>query len=294
MVDLIHCPVCKKQNFSKYLDCKDHFLTEEEFAIIECDNCHLRFTNPRPTEIDLPSYYKSEEYISHSNAKGGLVNRIYHKVRNYTIKKKYSIVEHNSHGKNILDIGCGTGELLNYFKLKAWNTRGVEPDPDARKLAIDNYQLNISDFDSLLDKGDSSFDVITMWHVLEHVWDLQSYLDGIKNLLNDNGTFIVAVPNSNSWDAKHYKSMWAAYDVPRHLYHFSQESMNELMESANFKLHKIVPMKFDSYYISLLSEKYKTGKQNILKGFFNGLYSNFYARLNQNNFSSLIFIYKIG
>ena len=294
MVDLIHCPVCKEQYFSKYLDCKDHFLTKEDFTIVECDNCHLLFTNPRPTEIDQPSYYKSEEYISRSNVKGGLVNSIYHKVRNHTIKKKYSIVNRNSQGNNILDIGCGTGELLNYFKLKGWNTRGVEPDPDARKLAIDNYQLNISDLDSLLDKADIRFDIITMWHVLEHVWDLHSYLDGIKNLLNDNGTFIVAVPNRNSWDAKHYKSMWAAYDVPRHLYHFSQKSMNELMESANFKLHKIVPMKFDSYYISLLSEKYKTGKQNMLKGFLNGLYSNFYARLNQNNFSSLIFIYKIG
>jgi len=294
MVDLIHCPVCKEQYFSKYLDCKDHFLTKEDFTIVECDNCHLLFTNPRPTEIDQPSYYKSEKYISHSNVKGGLVNSIYHKVRNYTIKKKYSIVNRNSQGHNILDIGCGTGELLNYFKLKGWNTWGVEPDPDARKLAIDNYQLNISDLDSLLNKGDTNFDIITMWHVLEHVWDLHSYLDVIKKLLNDNGTFIVAVPNINSWDAKHYKSMWAAYDVPRHLYHFSQKSMNELMESANFKLHKIVPMKFDSYYISLLSEKYKTGKQNMLKGFLNGLYSNLYARFNQNNFSSLIFIYKIG
>ncbi|MEA3479496.1 MAG: class I SAM-dependent methyltransferase [Bacteroidota bacterium] len=293
MIKLETCPVCKNSSFSEYLECKDHFLTRETFLIVECNSCHFRFTNPRPKEENNAAYYKSQEYISHSNVKGGLLNSLYHNVRNYTITRKYKIVNRYASGNKILDIGCGTGQLLHHFKNKGWDTMGIEPDEGARKFAIDNYHLQITDLGSLISSGKYKFDVIMMWHVLEHVNQLDEYLQKIKSILHENGTFIVAVPNSNSWDAGHYKSNWAAYDVPRHLYHFDQGSINNLMEQHMFKLEKTIPMKFDAYYISLLSEKYRTGKENFFKGFWNGFYSNSYACLNQKNYSSLIFIYKI-
>lgn len=292
MKELSHCPVCKNQSFSKYLELSDHFLSKEIFNLVHCDNCGLIFTNPRPLETDLSLYYKSEDYISHSNVKGGLINSLYHIVRQKTIQRKYKIVNQFSVSKNILDIGCGTGELLNHFQKNGWHITGIEPDDEARKYAVDNYAIPVSDLDSLQLDNQEKFSAITMWHVLEHIYDLHPYLEKIKSILAQNGTFIVAVPNSASWDALHYKSSWAAYDVPRHLYHFNQKSIDILMKMHHFNLVKTIPMKFDAYYISLLSEKYKTGKSHLLKGFLNGFYSNLSARLNQNNFSSLIFIYK--
>ena len=274
------------------MECTDHFLSGESFQILSCDKCGLRFTNPRPTGNDLPSYYKSEEYISHSNIKKGLVNSLYHAVRHLTIKRKYNTVRRFASGRRILDIGCGTGELLNFFNQRGWTSTGIEPDRDARDYAASNYGLTITDLESLSLQQGAKFDVITMWHVLEHVNNLHDYLDKIKGLLDENGTFIVAVPNSESWDAKHYKEYWAAFDVPRHLYHFSRDSIHALMSMHRFEWKKTLPMRFDAFYISLLSEKYKSGKQNLLKGFFYGLYSNFRALMNNGNYSSLIYVYK--
>jgi len=284
--------VCDENEFSTFLKCSDHFLTQEDFIIQKCNNCGFLFTNPRPFVNELGNYYKSEEYISHSNTNKGLVNSIYQKVRQFTLKKKYKLVS-NFHDKgSILDIGCATGEFLNIFKENNWEVRGIEPDENARKMAVSNYDLNIGVEDDIETIESNSFDVITMWHVLEHVSHLNERISQIKRLLKNNGILVVAVPNCNSKDAKIYKEFWAAYDVPRHLYHFSQDTIKPLFEKHNFELQKIKPMKFDSYYVSLLSEKYKSGKQKYLKSVCNGFRSNLYARFNKNEYSSLIYILK--
>jgi ubiquinone/menaquinone biosynthesis C-methylase UbiE len=275
-----------------FLQTKDYFLTNEDFSIVKCKACGFRYTNPRPTEETIGGYYNSDEYISHSNAKRGFINSVYQIVRNYSINKKVNLVKKYQKQGKVLDIGCGTGEFLNALAKSGFNAVGIEPNESARNQAIKNYSLDIKEESEILNFQSSSFDIITMWHVLEHVYHLEDRVEQIQNLMKPEGVLIVAVPNPDSLDAKKYKKYWAAYDVPRHLYHFGQADIVNLFEKFSFEVIKTVPMKFDSYYVSLLSEKYKNGSSRIIQAFINGFRSNIYARTNQNNYSSLIYILK--
>jgi 2-polyprenyl-3-methyl-5-hydroxy-6-metoxy-1,4-benzoquinol methylase len=287
--ELIACPVCNASKISPFLDCADHFLSKEIFTIVKCEQCGFLFTNPRPSADQLGNYYQSPEYISHSNAKKGMMNLVYQRVRKYTISRKHKIISKISTGKRILDIGCATGEFLNFMNLKDWETVGIEPDQNARKQAIESYNLKIFDESYIKEIPESSFDVITLWHVLEHVSDLEGRMKDLYRLLKPQGILVIAVPNSKSHDAEFYKSFWASYDVPRHLYHFSTSTMEKLLTRFSFDLIKILPMKFDAFYVSMLSEKYKSGKVNLFRSLWNGFYSNWLAR-GKTNHSSLIFI----
>jgi ubiquinone/menaquinone biosynthesis C-methylase UbiE len=256
------------------------------------------FTNPRPETDNLLKYYESENYISHKDKPDNLIDKLYHLIRNHTLKRKYYLVRKyhfltsiNSHSPTILDIGCGTADFLNSFKNEGWKVYGVEPNNGARSIAKSRHNLDIDDNSALLKYPDNHFDVITMWHVLEHIPDLNSHISLIKRLLKPEGTLIVAVPNAQSPDAQHYKQYWAAFDVPRHLYHFNKKSIIEIFGKFDLLVADILPMKFDAFYISLLSEKNMTGKNNYLKAFFNGFISNLKAT-RMNNHSSLIFIIK--
>ena len=291
MEELQYCPVCKSEKMESWLECKDHFLTGEMFTIVNCIDCGFRFTNPRPEPGNLGTYYQSPEYISHSNSRKGLFNSLYQKIRKYTIRKKYEMISSYTGNTRILDIGCATGEFLAYMKEKGWNTLGIEPDANARKQARDIRGLEVFDEGQLEKLADSSFGVITMWHVLEHVSDLRERMECLCRLLVPGGLLIVAVPNSDSHDAGMYGECWAGFDVPRHLYHFTPATMQRLLSSFGFILVKTVPMKFDAFYVSLLSEKYKHGKMLWLNGFLNGFRSNSRAR-RDGNYSSLIFIAK--
>ena len=288
------CPVCEKNNFTEFLKGKDHFLTREEFTIVECSDCGFRFTNPRPDEKEIVRYYDSTDYIAHDAGKQNLIQTIYKTIRKFTIKKKYSIVRKNSNGNALMDIGCGTGEFLNYCRRMNFDTTGVEPNEKARKFASEEFGLTIFNESKLNEFSPATFDVITMWHVLEHVHALNERMTRINQLLKPGGTLIIAVPDSDSWDAVNYKDFWAAYDLPRHLYHFTQSSLNRLATKNGFSVEKIIPLKFDAFYISLLSEKYFSGKQNYFHAFIRGIRSNLYGRKNENNYSSLIYICKIA
>jgi 2-polyprenyl-3-methyl-5-hydroxy-6-metoxy-1,4-benzoquinol methylase len=294
MENINTCPVCGNQNFKTFLSAKDHFLTGEEFTIVQCSNCDFRFTNPRPAEKEMPIYYDSEEYISHDTKKKSFLQIIYTSIRKFTIRRKYLIAKKYAHGFSLLDIGCGTGDFLNYCRKMKFETTGIEPNNKARKFASENLSLNVYDESSLDTFLPGSFNVITMWHVLEHVHQLNDRLLKIYELLKPDGTLIIAVPDSDSWDAKKFKSYWAAYDLPRHLYHFTPDSMKNLITKNGFRIENTIPMLFDAFYISLLSEKYRSGKQNFFKAFYNGILSNFSGIKNKNNYSSLIYICKIA
>lgn len=289
---LTACPVCKHNVFSEFLKTKDYFLSGEDFTIVQCEKCGFRFVNPRPYEQDLGKYYESTEYISHHNEKRDLRNSLYSFVRNFTIQNKFNLVRKNSTGNKILDWGCGTGEFLANCQKNGWNVTGFEPNKNAREFAGIKHQIDVKDEKGLAGLGKMEFDVITLWHVLEHIYNLEDAMATITKILKPSGTIIIAVPNSNSWDANQYKKHWAAYDVPRHLYHFTQTTISKLAESNNFTTEKILPMKLDSFYVSLLSEKYLAGHNNYFKAVVNGIRSNYFAANHNLEYSSLIFVCK--
>ncbi len=293
MMRVNECPVCGNKSVNKFLELEDYFLSKESFEISLCAECGFKFTNPVPRETDLPKYYESDEYISHSNTTKGFVNKIYQLVRNHSIKRKAGIATHKIYNGEALDIGCGTGDFLNELSRRGWKVKGIEPNKTARNNAINNFGLDVSDEQQLFKFGANGFDVITMWHVLEHVYNLDKHLSQIKKILRKDGRLIIALPNADSMDANIYKNYWAAYDVPRHLHHFNQASFKKLMERYEFEIIKIKPMIFDSFYISMLSEKYKSGKINYLNAFFNGLKTDVYGLLNKKYYSSLIYVLKL-
>ncbi|TJY34787.1 class I SAM-dependent methyltransferase [Pontimicrobium aquaticum] len=273
-----------------YLTVKDHSVSGETFQLALNKKYGFLETQPQPEEDKLFEYYKTEDYISHTDSKRNLFEKAYHLVRSISLKRKLKLINSfNSKEKNLLDIGCGTGDFLKKAQENGWTVSGIEPNESARKIAktkTNNVVFNVEHLEKFKPK---SFDVITLWHVLEHLPNLEEQISILKNLLNEKGTLIIAVPNHHSFDAKHYKSFWAAYDVPRHLWHFNQKSIASLFESENMTVVKILPMKFDAYYVSLLSEKYKTGRMNILNAFRVGLLSNLKAK-RTNEYSSIIYV----
>ncbi|MEM7372216.1 MAG: class I SAM-dependent methyltransferase [Bacteroidota bacterium] len=266
-------------------------MSGEIFQVWHCNDCELRFTQEIPIEEEIGQYYQSEEYISHSNTSKGIVNRLYQLVRDYTLIQKRKLVQHLAGSKTgkILDIGCGTGEFLGTMKQAGWNALGLEPDPGAREQANKNFGLTVEPSDHLFAISDS-YDVISMWHVLEHVHQLHENIDQIYSLLKEDGVLLIAVPNYQSLDAGYYQEFWAAYDVPRHLYHFSSKAMSSLMEAHQFQVSTIRKMPFDSFYVSLLSEKYKHGKLRLLAGFWIGLRSFLKAFRQADRCSSILYV----
>lgn len=270
-----------------FLKVKDYSVSQETFDLYHDETLDMLITHPQPGLDILGKYYESTDYISHTDSKRTFFEKTYHFVKNIALKNKLNLINSYQPSKgSVLDIGAGTGEFLAVAAKDGWKTVGVEPSDKARAIAKSKGVAFIEDTTEL---ESHSFDVISMWHVLEHVPDLELQIKELKRLLKPSGTLIVAVPNFKSFDAKHYGNFWAAYDVPIHFWHFSKKSIKLLFEKEEMQLQKIVPMKFDSFYVSLLSEKYKNGKMNFMKAFFIGLKSNWNARENME-YSSHIYI----
>lgn len=285
---LDECPCCRNTSFDNFIICKDYTVSKESFAIAKCNHCGCLFTNPRPTEQSISKYYQSEEYISHSNKTKSIFDFAYKLVRNYSLRKKVKLINDLSSNKRLLDYGCGTGHFLQTAHNSNWEVTGVEPSNIAQANLNKSVSKNV--FDSLDNiPKDSSFDVITLWHVLEHIHDLDDTINSLRGRLHKKGKMVFAVPNHNSYDAKHFKEHWAAYDVPRHLYHFSKNSMKILLSRHKLTIEKILPMKFDSYYVSLLSNQYKFGYKKVINSIITGYNSNSYAD-KSGEYSSLIYI----
>lgn len=264
---------------------KDHFLTQEIFEIKETEIPGILKTSPIPENLDR--YYESKDYISHHQDSGSLKEKLYKLLQKFNLNyKKKILISEIGKEKKVLDYGCGAGEFIKFIE-NDFETFGFEPNEKARSFAKE--KTSKTKFISSLDEiENNSLDAITLWHVFEHIDNQKDVLNIFRNKLKINGLLIIAVPNHTSYDAKHYQEFWAAYDVPRHVFHFSKNGMIKLMNNENWKLEKIKPLLLDSYYISILSENYK---KNTLSWFFGGIrgaISNFKA-LKTGEFSSLIY-----
>ena len=276
-------------NKKHFLTVIDYSVSKETFDLYYDQDLDLLITSPQPSPENLGRYYESNDYISHTDSKRSLFEKAYHFVKGIALKNKLNLINNCSSSKgNLLDIGAGTGDFLFTAKQNGWETIGVEPSEKAKGIAIGK---GIKFSDSTQDLESHSFDVITMWHVLEHIPNLEIQIKELKRLVKPNGTIIIAVPNFKSYDAKYYGKFWAAFDVPIHFWHFSKTAIQLLFQKENIKLEKVLPMKFDSFYVSLLSEKYKKGKMNFVKAIWIGLVSNWKAK-SSLEYSSHIYVLK--
>ncbi len=264
---------------------KDHFLTQKEFYLNK--NSEFGYLETHPIPENLSEFYKSENYISHTDSRKSLFEKVYQKLKLYNIRYKFSKLDHKENGKKLLDIGCGTGDFLQFAQKKGLKVFGIEPNQKAIEIAKNKIGREGEFFDELSDT-DETFDSITLWHVLEHIPDLNQTLIEIKSKLKSEGELIIAVPNYKSFDAKFYQSFWAAYDVPRHLWHFSPEDFDQLMNHHGMKIVNKYPLLLDSFYVSLLSEKYKGNRLGIFRAMLIGTISNFLGFWN-GNYSSIIY-----
>jgi 2-polyprenyl-3-methyl-5-hydroxy-6-metoxy-1,4-benzoquinol methylase len=288
----VSCPVCAHITLSTYSTVEDYSVSHEKFELVQCTQCQLVLTQQAPDKEAAAPYYQFEDYISHSDTQKGLINKLYHAVRKITLAQKRKLVKKYTHLNKgaVLDIGSGTGAFLHSMQTAQWRILGLEPDAATRQKAKKKYGVNTYEPDHLYTLPKAAFNAITLWHVLEHVHDLQAYMQQLPTLLKPNGKLFIAVPNYTSYDANYYKTYWAAYDVPRHLYHFAPESLRQLAQKNGLEIEAYKPMWFDSFYISMLSEKYKKG--NIIRAVWIAFVSNGKALLNKQKCCSIIYILK--
>lgn len=284
MEEIRICPVCGNTQLKPKLEVKDHFGTQETFSLLSCDKCQTLLTSPVPNENEIIKYYKSNSYVSHGDSVNPIFDNVYKyfQFRNLNYKKK--LIDKYTLSKHLLDYGCGTGTFLNFMKSKGWEVLGIEPDQQARQIAT-NKGLDIRPLKDIT----NDFDCITLFHVLEHVHQLDETLKELIERLNKNGILLLALPNHKSNDAKYYQGYWAGYDVPRHLYHFSQKSIFALTKKFGLNIVATHPMYFDSYYVSLLSEKYRESNNQIIKAVKQGFISNSKGKTTKE-YSSLIYV----
>lgn len=289
-----HCPVCQSDSLQRIFDVKDYTVSGEEFEVLQCNACTARFTQDVPGQDAIGRYYKSEDYISHTNTSKGLINQLYQRVRVRTMKQKAAMVKKYTHlpSGQLLDIGCGTGTFLHTMQQEGWQVTGLEPDADARAVGKQQYGITSLPSPELFSLKPQSFNAITLWHVLEHVHALHDYMAQIKALMAPGGVLFVAVPNYTAKDARAYGPYWAGYDVPRHLYHFSPAAMKVLAQQHELQIDCMLPMWFDSFYVDMLSSKYKTGKVNYVSAGLHGLASNINAIGNTKECCSVIYVIK--
>lgn len=288
------CPVCHHHQFTLVFNARDHYVSGEIYPVNSCDQCGFHMTGNLPPDDQMDQYYQSDDYISHSDTRKGLFNRMYHTVRNLMLYQKFSIVKRTT-GKTtgrVLDIGAGTGYFLNFAAGKEWETTGTERSSEARKFAREHWKLDLLPGDHLFDLPSASFDAITLWHVLEHLPEQDKYWKTFSNLLPEGGFLFIALPNFRSFDAGHYKEYWAAWDVPRHLWHYAPEHIIRQAGNYGFRLYGMKQMPFDAVYVSILSEKYKKSKFPLIKGLFFGKISWFGSLMNVKKSSSVIYIFR--
>ena len=288
------CPVCGSPALQDKLQVQDKSVSQEIFTIQQCQACGFLFTNPRPDAASIGRYYESDAYVSHNSGAQGLINQVYKAARYFTVRRKVALItklNESSQGR-LLDYGCGTGHFLAGARRAGWQVTGLEPNARARQDAAARVGQPILELAALATLAPGSFDVVTLWHVLEHVHLLNETLDQLIRVLRPGGKLLVAVPNVDSLDAQHYGPDWAAYDVPRHLYHFGPAAMRRLLARHSLTLCDTLPMPLDAYYVSMLSERHRPAGQagGLLAVLRAGYVSNQYAAQHGGQYSSVLYV----
>ena len=288
------CPLCGGQQLEHALTCMDYYASGETFEVLCCAHCGFLMTQNVPVEAEIGKYYETPDYISHSDTQKGLMNRVYHWVRQYMLSQKARLVIQASKMPKgtILDYGTGTGYFANTMVRKGWTVKAIEKSPQARTFAKEHFGLDVDAETALPHYEAATFDVVTLWHVMEHLEHLNEMWNTLHRILKERGVLIVAVPNPNSYDAQKYKEWWAAYDVPRHLWHFSPSVMQKFGAKHGFILEAEHPMPFDAFYVSMLTEKYKGSKLSFIKGLWAGTCAWFSALGKKERSSSMIYVFR--
>lgn len=288
------CPLCEGKHLKRTITCVDHYASDETFDLFCCEDCGFQFTQDFPVETEIGRYYETPEYISHSDIKKGIVNNLYHLVRKRMLARKAQLISHllGKSSGTLLDIGTGTGYFANAMQERGWKVTAIEKSPQARAFAKEHFYLDVYEEAVLKDLPAKSFDVITLWHVMEHLEHVNETWECLHQLLSDNGILVVAVPNCSSYDAKKYKEYWAAYDVPRHLWHFTPNTIQQFGAKHNFILAGCYPMPFDAFYVSMLSEKYKKSFSPFIKGMYTGMLAWFHTLAKKEKSSSIIYVFR--
>lgn len=288
------CPLCNSSRLTPVMNCTDYYASGESFEVWQCQDCSFLFTQDVPVEAEIGKYYDTVDYISHSDTQRGLTNKLYHLVRRWMLLKKKRLVQRTSGLKkgHLLDIGTGTGYFPFTMKKAGWEISAVEKNEQACLFAQQHFQINVEQEKALENYSDHSFDVITLWHVMEHIEGINSLWQTIHRLLKEKGVLIVAVPNPSSYDAQKYQSMWAAYDVPRHLWHFTPSTIQQMGTKYGFLLAEQLPMPFDAFYVSILTEKYKGSYCPFIKGMWTGFIGWLHSLAKKEQSSSMIYVFR--
>lgn len=294
MVHYYKCPLCFSENTGKYLPITDHFLSKETFDLFKCSDCKFIFTQDHPDEKDAGHYYESKDYLSHNNTSNGFIDILYRLSRNIMLNRKWRTIKQFTglEKGNLLDIGSGSGHFASFMKEKGWIVKGIEINDNVRKISASRFGLDVISPGQITTLPAGHFDCITLWHVLEHLQDPFKYASEIKRLLRPGGSCIVALPNCQSYDAQYYRDFWAAYDVPRHLWHFTPQTFRKFTEKTGLIFKEIKALSLDVFYISLLSEKYKASKIHFISGMIIGLWFSILSLLRKEASSSLIYLLK--
>ncbi len=286
------CPVCGNNHLEEVFKVLDFRGSDEAFDLKRCTACSFILTSPRPQDAELGRYYPKSNYVSHNEKPTGVFDRIYFQVQKANLRDKLNKIQLYSKKGFLLDYGCGSGSFLGFMQQNGWMVEGVELSKEAAEIASKRTNSSIWSPDEFVIQP-NKYDVISLWHVLEHLPDFERVIDKLKASLKPGGILLIAVPNHKSYDAQFFGNKWAAWDVPIHLWHFNKEVINRLAKKWKMQFLETLPMPFDAFYVSMLSAQNKKSKGWFLKGAWIGLLSNFKAKRNKEA-SSLIYILKKG
>jgi len=258
----VDCIICNSTINSPYIEVLDRFSCKS-FQIVKCE-CGFKFLSPRPKFSGITYYYENDDYDPHRLENKSIFHTVYGWVQKIALRWKFKHISKFIRSGNLLDIGGGGGRFCSYFKSKGWRVSLQDNSSKARFLA---QEADIETYTLLSEIQSQQFDLITMWHSLEHIHAIDALFQNVNRLTSDDGFLVVAVPNINAPERKFLGKDWAPWDAPRHLYHFNYAQLSKLLRKYGWKIEFSMPMIQDTPYNILLSLNIKSPLELIWGGF---------------------------